>query len=77
MEKNIKKRKLVIVERDRSGNALRKIEIPVSSDDNKSIINRVNEKKTIEYERTYDYYIRNNQRKNNFVQSKDRIDLSR
>lgn len=77
MKENIKKRKLVVIERDRSGNALRKVEIPVSSDDENSIINKINNKKVVEYRKTYDYYVRNNQRKNNFVQNKDRIDISR
>lgn len=77
MKENIRKRKLVVIERDRSGNALRKVEIPVSSDDENSIINKINNKKVVEYRKTYDYYVRNNQRKNNFVQNKDRIDISR
>lgn len=77
MKENIRKRKLVVIERDRLGNALRKVEIPVSSDDENSIINKINNKKVVEYRKTYDYYVRNNQRKNNFVQNKDRIDISR
>lgn len=77
MKENIRKRKLVVIERDRSGNALRKVEIPVSSDDENSIINKINNKKVVEYRKSYDYYVRNNQRKNNFVQNKDRIDISR
>lgn len=77
MKETIRKRKLVVIERDRSGNALRKVEIPVSSDDENSIINKINNKKVVEYRKSYDYYVRNNQRKNNFVQNKDRIDISR
>jgi hypothetical protein len=77
MKETIRKRKLVVIERDRSGNVLRKVEIPVSSDDENSIINKINNKKVVEYRKTYDYYVRNNQRKNNFVQNKDRIDISR
>ena len=77
MKETIRKRKLVVIERDRSGNTLRKVEIPVSSDDENSIINKINNKKVVEYRTTYDYYVRNNQRKNNFVQNKDRIDISR
>ena len=77
MKETIRKRKLVVIERDRSGNALRKVEIPVSSDDENSIINKINTKKVVEYRKTYDYYVRNNQRKHNFVQNNDRIDISR
>ncbi len=76
MKEMDKKLKLVIIERDRNGNQIGRIEIPVNNKPN-TIVNRIHNKPNYDYRRTFESIIRDNQRKNNIIQKEDRINLTR
>ena len=70
------KLKLVIIERDKNGNKIGKIEIPVNNKPY-TIVNRVYNKPDYSYRRTFESIIKDNQRKNNIVQKQDKMNLHR
>lgn len=71
------KYKLVVIERDRLGNILKKVEIPVKSNNPKSLIGKMTAKPEKDFRRSYESLIRDNQRKHNIVQKKDKMNITR
>lgn len=76
MKQTNKNLKLVIIERDKSGNIIGKTEIPVNNKEH-TIVNKIYNRPNYDYRRTYESVIRDNQRKNNIVQPKDKMNITR
>ena len=76
MKQTNKNLKLVIIERDKSGNIIGKTEIPVNNKEH-TIVNKICNRPNYDYRRTYESVIRDNQRKNNIVQPKDKMNITR
>lgn len=76
MKSENKNLKLVIIERDRSGNVIGKTEIPVNNKEH-TIVNKIYNRPNYDYRRTFESVIRDNQRKNNIVQVKDKMNITR
>ncbi len=76
MKSENKNLKLVVIERDRSGNVIGKTEIPVNNKEH-TIVNKIYNRPNYDYRRTFESVIRDNQRKNNIVQVKDKMNITR
>lgn len=71
-----KQLKLVIIERDKSGNIIGKTEIPVNNKEH-TIVNKIYNRPNYDYRRTFEMMIKDNQRKNNIVQVKGKMNIDR